>query len=248
MTFHTRRVVFNFGESQKADKINSHSRHSKEIREVCPRGFSRVSENCECLVSSICDVTKLFSTNNQNNCCSNSPGRPRPCALGELGDEAGLLLTDEDDWSESVRKSNEGDDNFGEAGRAGLPSGDDTIRFKELVRRRLDPGDKERLVRRPIRFQKGLCLGCLSPVSGPGDEGRLGDVTVLLPRLGGSFFLTCLLAESTRFRPPCLMDVLASSVAHNLTLVPPLKMSSMVCLWLSPITDWKQQQHGINYL
>lgn len=26
-----------------------------------------------------------------------APGRPRPCALGELGDEAGLLLTDEDD-------------------------------------------------------------------------------------------------------------------------------------------------------
>lgn len=168
------------------------------------------------------------------------PGRPKPCALGELGDEAGLLLTDDDDWSEGARKSNEGDTSFGEAGRTALPSGDDTIRFNELVRRRFVPGESEWLVLRPIRFQKGFCFACLSPVSGPGDGGTLGDAAALLPRLVGSFFRICLLAERTRFRPPLLMDVLASSVALSLTFAPPLRMSSMTCRWLSPITDWKE--------
>ena len=104
-------------------------------------------------------------------------------------------------------------------------SGDDTIHFSELVRRTPLPGESEWLALRPNRFQKGLAFGGLSPVSGPGEG--LGEMVPLLPRLKGSFFLTCLLAESTRFRPPLLIDVLASSVALSITFVPPPRISSI---------------------
>ena len=70
---------------------------------------------------------------------SHPPGRPRPCAEGELGDEAGLLPTEDDDWSDSARKSNECEPSLGEAARG--ESGDDITRFKELVLRRLFAGE-----------------------------------------------------------------------------------------------------------
>jgi len=114
---------------------------------------------------------------------------------------------------------------LGEAGRCVFVSGDDTIRFSELVRRTPFPGVSEWLVLRPNRFQNGLAFGGLSPVSGPGDG--LGEIVPLLPRLKGSFFLTCLLADNTRFRPPLLMEVLASSVALSITFAPPPRISSI---------------------
>lgn len=174
------------------------------------------------------------------------PGRPKPWAQGELGDEAGLLLTEDDDWSDSARKSNDGDTSLGEAGRCVFGSGDDTIRFSELVRRTLFPGESDWLALRPKRFQNGLVLAGLSPVSGPGEG--LGEIVPLLPRLKGSFFLTCLLADSARFRPPLLMEVLASSVALSITLAPPLRISSITSRWESPTTDCeekKQHHHSV---
>ena len=82
-------------------------------------------------------------------------------------------------------------------------SGDDTIRFSELVRRTPFPGKSEWLALRPNHFQKGLAFGGLSPVSGPG-EGRLGKMVPLLPRLKGSFFFALFTRGEHPFPTPSL--------------------------------------------
>ena len=144
------------------------------------------------------------------------------CALEEPGDDAGLLPTEDDEWSDEFRKSNGGELNFGETGRWNFPSGE--IRFNELVLRKLDAWGRVTLSFLAKRFQNGLFLG-LSPCS-IGGEGRVGEDAALRPRLIEGFFLTRLLLESCRLRPPVLMDVFESSVAVSVTLFPPARISS----------------------
>lgn len=93
------------------------------------------------------------------------PGLPNDNAVGELGDEGPLLLKDDDEeLSDTLRKSNDGEPNFGELGRLPLFSKDPTF-LSELVL--LNPAW---LLRRPNRFQNGRCF--VGVFSTSGVEGR----------------------------------------------------------------------------
>lgn len=158
----------------------------------------------------------------------NSPGLPNDRAVGELGDEGPLLKDDDEELSDTFRKSNDGDASFGDSGRATLPSMD-PIFFKELLLRK----PVVWLRRRPKRFQNGRCLGVFST---SGVEGRLvGEEVFFLVLLVR--FRTRLMADGRRRRPPVLMDVLESSVALSLTLFPPPSTSSTTWRCVRPVTD-----------